>query len=55
MHRSTVLGWMICVSVVVATSAAAQGVQTATITGIVTSIDGQPLPGVEVTAMSPAL
>ena len=35
--------------------ARAQGVQTGTITGTVQSADGQPLPGVTVTATSPAL
>lgn len=36
-------------------SAFAQGVQTATLEGIVTGPDGKPLPGVTVTAKSPAL
>jgi hypothetical protein len=38
-----------------AAGAAAQGVQTATLTGLLTSEDGAPLPGVTVTAESPAL
>src|SRR5690349_15526282 len=39
----------------VAHSAHAQGLQTGTITGLVTSQDAAPLPGVTVTASSPAL
>ena len=38
-----------------ASFAHAQGVQTGTVTGIVDSADGLPLPGVTVTATSPAL
>ncbi|MDH4066269.1 MAG: carboxypeptidase regulatory-like domain-containing protein, partial [Acidobacteriota bacterium] len=38
-----------------ATAGFAQGSQTATLTGTVTSVDGEPLPGVTVTATSPSL
>lgn len=55
MQCSTVVGWLICVSLMAPAAAAAQGIQTATVTGIVTSIDGLPLPGVDVAATSPAL
>jgi Ca2+-binding RTX toxin-like protein len=39
----------------IASAGHAQGVQTSTLVGTVTSNDGQPLPGVSVTATSPAL
>ncbi len=48
--------FMVCLALVLALTGGvfAQGVQTATIVGTVTSPDGAPLPGVTVTATSPA-
>ncbi len=50
---------MICLALLLALASAsaghAQGVQTSTLIGTVTSNDGQPLPGVTVTVTSPAL
>ncbi len=52
--RVVVCALMLAVgSFVLATTATAQGVQTATLTGTVTGPDGSPLPGVTVTAISP--
>lgn len=49
----------VCIALVagfaLATAGFAQGTQTATLTGTVTSNDGEPLPGVTITATSPAL
>jgi len=49
----------VCIALVagfaLATGGFAQGTQTATLTGTVTSNDGEPLPGVTITATSPAL
>ncbi len=48
-------GLAVCALIAVSSAARAQGVQTGTITGIVQSSDGLSLPGVTVTATSPAL
>src|SRR5215510_5484139 len=52
-HVSVVFACLLAIGV--ASPAFAQGVQTATITGTVQSADGQSLPGVTITASSPAL
>ena len=48
-------GLAVCASIAISSPARAQGVQTGTITGIVQSTDGLSLPGVTVTATSPAV
>src|SRR5262245_35312557 len=55
MQRSLFTGWLVAATLLCSTFAYAQGVQTGTVTGIVGSTDGLPLPGVTVTATSPAL
>ena len=55
MQRSLLPGWLLAATLLCSTFAYAQGVQTGTVTGIVASADGLPLPGVTVTATSPAL
>jgi carboxypeptidase family protein len=55
MQRSLVPTWLVAVTFVCSTFAHAQGVQTGTVTGLVNSADGLPLPGVTVTAASTAL
>jgi hypothetical protein len=54
-RRITLVCLVMAVALVGATSLHAQGVQTATLIGTVTGPDGTPLPGVTVTATSPAL
>jgi len=55
MQRTQTVWWMVSAGVLAASLAGAQGVHTAAIAGVVTSTDGQPLPGVTVTTASPAL
>jgi hypothetical protein len=56
MQRSLLAGWLVAATLLLSsTFAYAQGVQTGTVTGIVASTDGLSLPGVTVTATSPAL
>src|SRR5262245_3461488 len=55
MQRSLLAGWLVISILLCSTFAYAQGVQTGTVTGMVSSTDGLPLPGVTVTATSPAL
>src|SRR3954453_23079536 len=54
-YRFRVLGICIASLLAAAAPALSQGVQTGTISGLVTSIDRQPLPGVTVTFASPSL
>jgi len=50
-----IVGWLVAATLLFSTFAYAQGVQIGTVTGIVGSTDGLPLPGVTITATSPAL
>ena len=50
-----VLGLVLVLALVFTGMAAAQGIQTGTLSGVVKSADGAPLPGVTVTLKSPAL
>ncbi len=56
MNRRFSLSWIaLALAFATATAGFAQGVQSATLIGTVTSADGDPLPGVSVTVTSPAL
>ena len=55
MPRSLLVGLFVAATIIWPPLVHAQGVQTGTVTGIVDSADRLPLPGVTVTATSPAL